>query len=125
MFLKVKKSFLKDDKIPLDSTFKTAYTGNHIGGIMIIIDRNAEILGEWYESHLIVSRMTVDNYNTWRLPTIEELISISQQDNDFTLSNYWTSDEDDEYAIQYSFADGTTSRRMKTRVAFVRAVRDE
>ena len=92
---------------------------------MIIIDRNAEILGEWYESHLIVSRMTVDNYTNWRLPTIEELISISQQDNDFTLSNYWASDEDDEYAIQYSFADGTTSRRMKTRVAFVRAVRDE
>ncbi len=91
---------------------------------MIIIDRNAEILGEWYESHLIVSRMTVDNYTNWRLPTIEELISISQQDNDFTLSNYWASDEDDEYAIQYSFADGTTSRRMKTRVAFVRAVRD-
>jgi hypothetical protein len=124
LFLKVKKSFLKDDKIPLDSTLKSQYTGNHIGGIMIIIDRNAEILGEWYESHLIVSRMTVDNYTNWRLPTIEELISISQQDNDFTLSNYWASDEDDEYAIQYSFADGTTSRRMKTRVAFVRAVRD-
>ena len=92
---------------------------------MIIASNQTELMAEWYESHLIVSRMTVDNYTNWRLPTIEELISISQQDNDFTLSNYWASDEDDEYAIQHSFADGTTSRRMKTRVAFVRAVRDE
>ena len=92
---------------------------------MIIIDRNAEILGEWYESHLIVSRMTVDNYTNWRLPTLAELINISQQDNDFTLSNYWASDEDNEYAIQYSFADGEVSRRMKTRTASIRAVRDE
>lgn len=82
-------------------------------------------MGDWYESYLIVSRMTVDNYNTWRLPTLAELISISQQDNDFTLSNYWTADEDGEYAIQYSFADGATSRRVKSRMGFVRAVRDE
>lgn len=92
---------------------------------MIIAPNESELHGDWYECHLIVSRMTVDNQTTWRLPTLAELISISQQDNDFTLSNYWSSDEDGEYAIQYSFSDGETSRRVKTRVAFVRAVRDE
>ena len=93
---------------------------------MIIADKDTEmILSDWYEGHLIVSRMTVDHYNTWRLPTIDELIDISQQDNDFTLSNYWTSDEDGEYAIMYSFADGEVSRRMKSRTASIRAVRDE
>lgn len=92
---------------------------------MIIVNKDAEIMGDWYESYLIVSRMTVDNHDTWRLPTLAELISISQQDNDFTLSNYWASDEDGEYAIQYSFADGEVSRRMKSRMGFVRAVRDE
>lgn len=93
---------------------------------MIIADKDTEmILSDWYEGHLIVSRMTVDNHDTWRLPTLDELISISQQDNDFTLSNYWTSDEDGEYAIMYSLADGEVSRRIKTRTASVRAVRDE
>lgn len=92
---------------------------------MIIISKEAEIIGDWYESHLIVSRMEVDKQDNWRLPTIEELKSISQQDNDFTLSNYWSSEEDGEYALMYSFADGAVSRRVKTRVGSVRAVRDE
>lgn len=92
---------------------------------MIIIDKNAEILGDWYECHLIVSRMSVDNQTNWRLPTIAELMSISLQDNDFSLSNYWSSEEDGEYALMYSFADSEVSRRVKTRVASVRAVRDE
>lgn len=92
---------------------------------MIIIDKNAEILGDWYECHLIVSRMSVDNQTNWRLPTIAELMSISLQDNDFSLSNYWSSEEDGEYALMYSFADSEVSRRVKTRVASVRGVRDE
>lgn len=92
---------------------------------MIIASNQTELIGDWYECHLIVSRMSVDNQTNWRLPTIAELMSISLQDNDFSLSNYWSSEEDGEYALMYSFADSEVSRRVKTRVASVRAVRDE
>lgn len=92
---------------------------------MIIASNQTELIGDWYECHLIVSRMSVDNQTNWRLPTIAELMSISLQDNDFSLSNYWSSEEDGEYALMYSFADSEVSRRVKTRVASVRGVRDE
>jgi hypothetical protein len=86
--------------------------------------REAEMFGDWYEATLIIKSMRVNEHDNWRLPTLAELIDIYKQDNDFTLSNYWSSDEAENFALAHSFSDNSTSRIVKTRVASIRAVRD-
>lgn len=89
-----------------------------------LIGKQHEVVCDWYEGKLMMREFTVGGYTNWRLPRVEELVRLSFIENDCALSSYWSSDEYDGSAFQYSFATGVLARRVKDGIACCRAVRD-
>jgi|688.fasta_scaffold2146640_2 hypothetical protein len=55
----------------------------------------------WYDAKLYCELLEIDGKNDWRLPTIEEMISISVSNHDFEQMWYWTGTEADEEFEDY------------------------
>ena len=56
-----------------------------------IIDKIYERKLNWYDGKLYCELLTIDGKNDWRLPTIEELVDISYDTNNFKPACYWSS----------------------------------
>lgn len=61
---------------------------------------------EWYPAYMLCENLVLGGFSDWRLPTLEELITIYNLRDyigNFKTATYWSSDIKDEYA----YSDGT------------------
>lgn len=110
------------------------------GGIIIQLDETGEhgmIMseadlgsGDWNQAVLLCKQYTIESFDDWRLPTIEELHIIYANKslaNNFEQNWYWSSTEDtenSEYAFHLGFMSGDEMSIPKQDGKFIRAVRN-
>jgi hypothetical protein len=110
------------------------------GGIIIQLDETGEhgmIMseadlgsGDWDQAVLLCKQYTIESFDDWRLPTIEELHIIYANKslaNNFEQNWYWSSTEDTEnsdYAFHLGFMSGDEMSIPKRDGKFIRAVRN-
>jgi len=85
-----------------------------------IANKSTEQLLNWNDAVSYVKTLG----NGWRLPSIEELKSIYESDNDFVEGTYWSNDESEGTATLQNFYSGYQYNADKRNGTCVRAVRD-
>lgn len=89
-----------------------------------IIAKEYEKKLNWNDGMLYCSLLVIDGVDDWRMPTIEELDYIYNNENDFDGSDYWSSIEGHGKLAWYQTMPGVgRDTASKSCMLYVRAVR--